>query len=203
MYIGVVGSEHLPGGFADDGREEFDAVAVGPDGGIIFEVVQQRTASSRAKIAGIDRIRKRLHGFSGWDVEVIVLPQASRLAQGGEIEDRMRAVSELVDSGESSGNKEFLRAAFVLAFSVLEWTLARHFQGTPETRPLTVRQMAEKMVSEGLLSEEIYREIRELQAVRGQIVHGLSLTVEIDGDTVRRIKQVVEAVNAEISKVQA
>ncbi|MGI5529391.1 hypothetical protein ACQEVX_18945 [Streptomyces syringium] len=202
MYIGVVDGEHLPEGFASGAREEFDAVAVGPDGGIIFEVVQQRAAGSQAKIARIERLRKRLHRLSGWDVEVIVLPQASRLAQGGEIENRLRAVSELVESGESSGDREFLRAAFVLAFSVLEWTLARHFQNAPEGRALSVRQMAEKMVSEGLLSEDIYREIRELQAVRSEIVHGLSVTAVIDGGTVRHIRQVTETVNAELSKVQ-
>lgn len=203
MYIGVVDGEHLPEGFPSGAREEFDAVAVGPDGGIIFEVVQQRADSSRAKIARIDSIRKRLHRLSGWDVEVIVLPQASRLAQGGDIESRLRAVSELVESGESSGDREFLRAAFVLAFSVLEWTMARHFEGATEGRPPSVRQMAEKMVSEGLLSEETYREIRELQAVRSEIVHGLSVTADIDGDTVRHIRQVAETVNAELSNLQA
>ncbi|NEB15600.1 hypothetical protein [Streptomyces coelicoflavus] len=202
MYTGVVGGEHLPEGFASGIREEFDAVAVGPDGGIIFEVVQQKSANSQAKIARIERIRKRLHRLSGWGVEVIVVPQASRLAQGGEIENRLQAVSELVESGESSGNREFLRAAFVLAFSVLEWTLARHFKDVPEGRPLNVRQMAEKMVSEGILSEDVYREIRELQAVRSEIVHGLSVTATIDGDTVRHIMQVAETVNAELSRVQ-
>jgi uncharacterized protein YutE (UPF0331/DUF86 family) len=201
MYINVTGGEYLPEGFTENPREEFDAVAVGPDGGIIFEVVQQRSANSQAKIAHIEGIRHRLRRFSGWDVEVIILPHAYRLAQEDEIDDRLRAISELVESGESTGNQEVLRAAFVLAFSVLEWTLARHFQGVPQSRTLSVRQMAEKMVSEGLLSEAVYREIRELQAIRGEIVHGLSVTVTIDGDTVHRIKEVVEVVNAELPKV--
>ncbi|MFD8071596.1 hypothetical protein ACFV3E_02905 [Streptomyces sp. NPDC059718] len=202
MYTNVTSGEHLPEGFIVNPGEEFDAIAVGPNGGIIFEVVQQRSAGSQSKIAQIEQIRQRLHGFNGWDIEVLILPHMSRLAQGGEIEDRLQTVSELVESGESTGNQELLRAAFVLAFSVLEWTLARHFQDVPQSRPLGVRQMVEKMVSEGLLSEGAYREIRELQSVRAEIVHGLSVTETIDGDTVRHIGEVVERLNAELSQVQ-
>lgn len=202
MYTNVTGGEHLPEGFSAGPREEFDAVAVGPGGGIIFEVIHQRSANSRAKIAKIEQIRKRIRGFSGWDVEVIVVTHVSRLAQGGEIEERLHAVSDLVESGESTGNQEVLRAAFVLAFSVLEWTLARYLPEAPTSRAWSVRQVAEKMVSEGLLSEDAYREIRELQVIRSEIVHGLSVAETIDGDTVRHVKELAEAVNAELSKVQ-
>ncbi|NUV60083.1 hypothetical protein [Streptomyces sp. CAI-85] len=202
MYTNVVDAEHLPDGFARGEREEFDAVAVGPGGGIVFEVLRQRSAASRVKIAHVESIRKRLNRFSGWDVEVIILPQSPRLAQGDEIDKRLQTVAELVTAGESTENQEVLRAAFVLAFSVLEWTMARYFEGGVERRPLSVSQMAEKMVSEGLLPGDLYRDIRELQAARSQIVHGLSVTAQIDGDAIRHVSEVAEVVNAELAKVQ-
>ncbi|MEV5877808.1 hypothetical protein AB0L75_27000 [Streptomyces sp. NPDC052101] len=203
MYIGVVGTDLLPDDFPADGPQEFDAVAVGPDGsGIVFEVIHQRALNSQVKVARIDRIRKLLHRFKGWDVEVIVLPPAPHLANAAEIKERLQAVSDLLESAESSGSQELLRAAFVLAFSVLEWTLARHLEGDSNLYRMGVRQMAEKMVSEGLISEGIYRDIRELQPIRNGIVHGLSVGAVVDGDTIRHVMQMTQAVNAEISQAQ-
>ncbi|MEV6755792.1 hypothetical protein [Streptomyces sp. NPDC051214] len=197
MYTSASGEGLLPAGFAKRGIEEFDAIAVGPGGGVIFEIVQQKSADSQMKIDRINSIRARLRGIEGWDVEVIVLAQPDILARKDEIDRRLRTVTDLAKFGESSGNQEVLRAAFVLAFSGLEWTLAQHFQGEENRRPQSVRQMAERLVSEGLLSEATYREIRELNRIRNEIVHGLSVAKQVDAATIHRIAELTEDVYEE------
>ncbi|MFJ6085395.1 hypothetical protein ACIQI8_28770 [Streptomyces sp. NPDC092369] len=170
-----------------------DAAAIGPDGGVIFEVLFKRDAASREKAAALAGFQKKLVEYANWDLQVILLPAPrARLVDSENNHRILEAARVLAEQADASGSEEIAKGAYTLAFSALEWALANWAKKVDIDYRPNASQLGASLVSEGLITEERYEEIRQLQDIRNSIVHARSLSVPITGASVVKVVNIAE-----------
>jgi hypothetical protein len=148
-------------------NREVDAVARGGDGGIVFEVVAGRRALQQKTAAGIlQRLRDTVASMPGWSFELIVLPESRPpLIDESEIDQRLHAASILSDRDPA--------AAFLVAFSVLEWALAKLVDRFGAGYEANAQRLASLLVQLGVVGEADMLRIRSFQSMRNSVAHAL------------------------------
>lgn len=196
MHINPV--DHLPQEFSS-ANFQADAVATGPEGGIAFELLFRGLPASQQKISQLADMRRRLESVPGWSLEVIYYSAPEEdLAPYDEVEEKLRSAERIINEF-SPEDAPLLQAAFILAFSALEWKIAywskrQDLQYTPNAR-----RMAEVLVSEGLIPEEVYSEIRNFQGIRNAIAHSLAHRTPVTSEIVRELLTLVNGLDDEIA----
>ncbi|TIN24035.1 hypothetical protein [Mesorhizobium sp.] len=144
-----------------------DAIARKPGTNVVIEVRQR---PSPTKELSLQDIRRLFEGQSEWQFVISyggsdsltsgIIPAASQQA----IRERMAEVRNLAALGQR-------RAAFVLAWSLLEASLIR-VDKEQGRRPRTPGTVIQTLAMLGYISPEIEPKLRPLIAVRNRIVHG-------------------------------
>ncbi len=155
---------------------QFDAVATGPNGeGIAFEILFRGSPASRSKASQLRTLRNRVETVPGWKLEVIYYSTSpEELAPRREVNERLESAKTLLENATRE-DQPVLQAAFMLGFATLEWEIAQWSKKEDLPYAPNARQMAEALVSEGLLPEETFRRIRDFQRVRNSVAHSFSL----------------------------
>ena len=153
----------LPEGLS--GRE-VDAVARGPQSGIVFEVTSRRALKNPIKTRHIEDLRAIVRRIPGWDLELLVIPDPGPdLLDEDEIDARLVAVRQLAGLD--------LWAAFITAFVALEWSLARLARQEGFDYLPNAQSTVSTLVENGILDEDILPRVRRLQHFRNTLAHGV------------------------------
>jgi hypothetical protein len=156
--------------------KQFDAVAIGPGGGIVYQVVAGRRAlRDRAAMMSVQDLRNSIASLPGWRFELLLLPEPPpQLLDDGRIDQQMETVSKIraVDT----------TAAFLLAFIALEWLLAILASRYRLDYYPNARRMASELVQTGRLDELHLTQVRNFQAMRNAIVHAVDGPRPTSGD---------------------
>ena len=178
----------------DLARYEPDAVALGPGGGIVFEViVGRRQAASDQKLKLIQSMRAMVKSLPGWDFELIVIPEPEPpLESEQSISRQLEAALQVAQVSPS--------AAFVYAFVALEWKLAQWSKSADLPYEPNAVRMASRLVSEGILSEADYAKVREYQRSRNEFAHAARRSIELDYDSVHELIEFTKGLDARITE---
>lgn len=171
-----------------------DAVALGPDRGIVFEViVGSRQSANDAMLTKIRDLRQMVRDLPDWDFELIIVPEPEpALETEPQIDEQLHIAVRLAD--------EWPRAALVTAFIVLEWKLAQWSRTARISYTPNAGKMAARLVSEGILSEFDYNRIREYQRRRNEAAHPMQIHYQLDGDSVREMIEFIENLDSRIAE---
>jgi len=148
----------LPAFLAD---YEADAVAIGPKGNIVVEVVAKGSPTAQAKIR---RLREILADHPDWRLEVVYGGQAERqvpIASVPAIERTVEALNKLTDP----------RATILLAWASLE-AIARHLEPSETLKPQTPGRVVELLATGGFVTPSQAETLRNLATIRNQVIHG-------------------------------
>ncbi|MBY5794390.1 hypothetical protein [Rhizobium leguminosarum] len=148
----------LPAFLAD---YEADAVAIGPKGNIVVEVVTKGSPTAQAKIR---RLREILADHPDWRLEVVYGGQGERqvpIASMSAIERTVDALNKLTDP----------RASILLAWASLE-AIARHLEPSETLKPQTPGRVVELLAAGGFVTPSQAETLRNLATIRNQVIHG-------------------------------
>lgn len=169
-----------------------DAIAVGRGQNIVIEVKSSRRLRDQGRLAQMARLLQDRHD---WQFKIFyaddlsstddVLPVPGKAA----IEKEIAEVRTLL-RGDS------VRAAFVLAWALLEAAARRLGRGTAQQTPKMPSSIAELLGREGLISTEESRRLWQLAAVRNAVVHG-DLSREVHREDVELLARIIESLSAE------
>ncbi|SFP96654.1 hypothetical protein [Sphingomonas rubra] len=149
-----------------------DAIARRGDEYVAIEVKKSR---SRASELTLQQIRSRFEGQPNWKFAVAYVaedPLKTLTIKSATVPAIRRQVDEVRTLAEQSHH----RAAFLLAWSLLESTLL-HIEAEQEARPRTPGSVLQALAMLGRIEPETERRLRPLILVRNAVVHG-DLAVE-------------------------
>ncbi|MFF8768960.1 hypothetical protein [Kitasatospora sp. NPDC015120] len=198
------GPDDLP--FSVSPGREFDAIAKGPDGGIVYEVVARGSlARSKDKLRAIEDLRRRIQGIEGWDLEVVILsaPEIVLPDSDDDIHNRISSAIQMADMGVDSRNPYFVSSAFVLVASALELTLGRWCERLGLRYTPNSSAMAALLVSEGYLDAGRYSEISRYQSMRNVLAHGGVLEAPVTAADVSALGELARQVDGELRTASA
>jgi hypothetical protein len=175
-----------------------DAIALGPEGGMIIEVKLRGNPASEKKLASIAR---RVSGQKGWEFRAIYLnppmdetpPIATPTAE--QLQVAFREIEALIKGGHPA-------AAFLTAWAVLE-SLARLARADCETRRprgLPPIQAIQTLAEEGYIENEAADRLREMAKLRNAVVHG-DLSVDVPAEQVEGLLKQLQAIASDIMSV--
>lgn len=144
-----------------------DAIARKPGQNVAIELKQQNTSATQDSL---QRIRKLFDGHPDWRLDVVFMgtgqgrslsiapasPQMIRL--------RIDEVQAMLNGGQH-------RAAFVMAWSLLEAALHSTISGAPG-RPYTPGSVLQTLAMNGYIEPPLEKRMRPLIDLRNRIVHG-------------------------------
>ena len=168
-----------------------DAIAIGPDQNIVIEVKSSRRLRDQGRLAHMARL---LQDQKDWRFKIFYADDLSSaddvlpVPDKGAIEKEIAEVRNLLRNGS-------IRAAFVLAWALLEAVARRLGHGTAQNVPKEANSVVELLGREGLLSSEETRRLWSLMEVRNAIVHG-DLNRKVETEDVEAIAKISEALNA-------
>jgi len=172
-----------------------DAIAKGPEGGIIIEVKARRSRDTEMQLA---EIAKRVSKQKGWEFRVIYLnPPIDETPPIAKPTPRqLQAAFEEIEALKKGGHNA---AAFLTAWATLE-SLARLTNGSSEARaqkgfsPLQAIQM---LAEEGYVENETADNLRKMVKLRNSVAHG-DLSVEVPEGQVEGLLRGLRAIAANI-----
>ncbi|MFQ6226649.1 hypothetical protein [Nocardia sp. NPDC002869] len=170
----------------------FDAVAIDEfgRGGVVYKVVQRKGSGiSEDEMSLIAEMRSVVRGLSGWDFEIIFLrPDRAVLDDESEMLKRLAEAKTIMEIAPSS--------AFVSAYAVLEWKLARLVKNLGlKYSPNTVGLVSE-LISAGYLDDEYLASVRAFQRLRNALVHAHKVDQSITAELVNELIQLIEQIDA-------
>lgn len=176
-----------------------DAIALGPDGGIVFEVKRGPEAGANRQLA---EISERVSREKGWEFRAIYLtPPADRLPEipvptWHQLQRALREVEVLATGGHP-------RAALLAGWSVLEALahLARAHSGSAAPKSLSPLQAVQALAEEGYVEADVGARLRALVATRNAVAHG-NLAVEVSQDQAESLLQDVRSIFSAIETVE-
>lgn len=163
-----------------------DAIARKPGENVAIEVRKSRSGVSESTL---QQIRSRFEGQPDWTFAVAYAAEdplkalAIKAAAVPAIRRQLDDVRTLSDQGQS-------RAAFLLAWSLLEATLL-NIEAEEKARPRTPASVLQALAMLGRIEPETERRLRPMILLRNAIVHG-DLNVEPTLDDVAIVVSVVE-----------
>ncbi len=144
-----------------------DAIAQKPGQNVAIELKQRNTSTTQASL---QRIRKLFDGQPDWRFDVVFMgnDQGQRISIPAASPEMLRA---RIDEVRAMANEGQLRAAFVMAWSLLEAAFHAALSDAPN-RPSTPGSVLQALAMNGYIQPEIERRLRSLVDLRNRIVHG-------------------------------
>ncbi len=172
-----------------------DAIALGPEGGIIIEMKSRRSPASEKQLA---EIASRISGQKGWEFRAIYLNPPMNEMPPIEIPtpDQLRATFREIEELTRTGH---LAAAFVRAWAALE-SLARLASANGETgsaRVLPPIQVVQTLAEEGYVENEVADRLRQMVKLRNAVVHG-DFTVDVPAEQIEDLLKQLQAIASDI-----
>jgi uncharacterized protein YutE (UPF0331/DUF86 family) len=177
-----------------------DAIALGPEGGIIIEVKSRRDPASENQLAVIAR---RVSDQKGWEFRAIYLnPPLDEIApiQKPTPEQLQKAFEE-IEALTSAGHRA---AAFTRAWAALK-SLARLATPRSEvrgTRAVPPMQIIQTLAEEGYIQKDDADNLREMVKLRNAVVHG-DFSVEIPAEQIDALLKQLRLIASEIIGVMS
>jgi hypothetical protein len=180
------------------GNFQPDAIAVGPEGGIIIEVKLRRSPASVRKLA---EIAKRVSGQKGWEFRAIYLtpPTDETLPIAKPTPEQLRATFGEIQALMKGGHPA---AALVTAWATLE-SLARLASANSEARSprgFSPLQAIQTLAEEGYIENEAADRLREMANLRNAVVHG-DFSVDVPVEQVEWLIKQMQAIASDIMTV--
>ena len=172
-----------------------DAIALGPEGGIIIEVKFKRSPASEKDLAAIAR---RVSAQKGWEFRAIYsnptldeMPSIEKPTPE-QLQATFREIEELANAGHRV-------AAFVRAWAALE-SLARLATANSEAmRAMSSSpiQVIQTLAEEGYLENEAADHLRQMVKLRNAAIHG-DLSVDVPEEQLKDLVKQLQAVGSEV-----
>jgi uncharacterized protein YutE (UPF0331/DUF86 family) len=175
-----------------------DAVALGPEGGIIIEVKSRRSPASENHLATIAR---RVSDQKGWEFRAIYIdPPLDEMAPIPKpTPEQLQSTFEEIEALTRAGHRA---AAFTRAWAGLE-SLARLASPNSDgrsTRALPPMQAIQTLAEEGYLENEAADRLRELVKLRNAVVHG-DFSVDIPAPQIYTLLKQLQLIASDIISV--
>jgi uncharacterized protein YutE (UPF0331/DUF86 family) len=168
------------------------AIAVGPNQNVAIEVKTSRRLRDQGRLAQMAQLFQK---HANWQFKIFyaddlssaddVLPVAAK----GVIESEIAEVRSVLRDGS-------VKAAFILAWALVEAATRRLGRGTSEQTPKSASSVAELLGREGLISNEDARGLWQLASARNAIVHG-DLGHDVKAEDVEFLVEIAERVTAQ------
>lgn len=175
-----------------------DAIALGPDGGIVIEVKHRRSLASEKQLA---EIAKRISAQKGWDLRIIYLspPMDETPPIEKPTPEQLQSTFQEVEDLAKGGHPA---AALTTAWAALE-SLARLASAYSE-RPssFSPMQAVQILAEEGYLEHEAADRLREMVKLRNAVVHG-DLSVNVSTGQVEGLLSELRAIASAIMNVMS
>jgi uncharacterized protein YutE (UPF0331/DUF86 family) len=176
------------------GNYQPDAIAVGPDGGIIIEMKTRRDPASE-KLAAI---AKRVSDQKGWEFRVIYLNppmegmQSIAKPNHEQIQARLAEIEALTKVGHPA-------AALVTAWAVLESLarLATSNSQAPTSKGFSPLQAIQTLAEEGYIENDDADRLREMVKLRNAVVHG-DFSVDVPAEQVNGLLKLLQGIASDI-----
>jgi uncharacterized protein YutE (UPF0331/DUF86 family) len=174
-----------------------DAIALGPEGGIIIEVKLRRIPASEKQLAAIAR---RVSDQKGWEFRAIYLNPLDELPPIEKpTPEQLQATFKEIETLTKGGHRA---AAFVRAWAAIE-SLARLASAESEARSakgLPPIQAIQTLAEEGYIENEAADRLRELIKLRHAVVHG-DLSVDVSAEQIEDLLKQLQAIASDIMSV--
>ncbi len=177
------------------GNYQPDAIARGPEGGIIIEVKHRRSGATERRLA---EISKKVSRQKGWELRVVYLnPPPNEMPTIAQPTWRqLQAALQEMRALESGSHHA---AAFVTAWAVLEAfaRLARtssEIEGSSAISPL---QAVQALAEEGFIENETADRLRNLAKLRNAVFHG-DFSVEVRAEQVEELTKELQTIASNI-----
>lgn len=171
-----------------------DAIARGPEGGIIIEVKLRRTPESERRLAEIAR---RVSAQKGWEFRAIyIAPPIDEIPSITKPTPRqLQAAFDQIEALTSGGHHA---AALLIAWAALE-SLARlaNANGETGTRAFSPLQAIQMLAEDGYLENEAADDLRSIVKLRNAVAHG-DLSVDVQGGQVKSLLKQLRAIAADL-----
>jgi uncharacterized protein YutE (UPF0331/DUF86 family) len=172
-----------------------DAIARGPEGGIVIELKRQRTPASDRPLAEIAR---RVSAQKGWEFRAIYVaaPVADERPITKPTKHQLQAVFDQIEALINGGHHA---AALLVAWATLE-SLARLVVANSKagtSRAFAPLQAIQTLAEEGYLENEAADKLRGMVKLRNAVAHG-DLSADVQGQEVGDLLQRLRAIAAEI-----
>ncbi len=172
-----------------------DAIAWGPEGGIIIEVKRRGDPVSKVQLSEIAR---RVYGQKGWEFRAIYLksPIDDAASIAKPTRQQLQAAFKEIEALTNGGHHA---AALVTAWAALE-SLARLASADGEVRrPTTFSplQAIQTLAEEGYMENETAERLRNLAKLRNAIVHG-DLSLNVSAGQVEGVLKVLREIASDI-----
>jgi len=173
-----------------------DAIALGPEGGMIIELKLRRSPASEKQLAAI---ASRVSDQKGWEFRAIYLnPPLDEMPPiekptPDQLQGTFREIEELTKTGHRA-------AAFVRAWAALE-SLARLASANGETRSargLPPIQVVQTLAEEGYVENEVADRLRQMVKLRNAVVHG-DFTVDVPVERIEDLLKQLQAIASDIT----
>jgi uncharacterized protein YutE (UPF0331/DUF86 family) len=172
-----------------------DAIAVGPDGGIIVEMKTRRNPASERQLAAI---AKRVSDQKGWEFRVIYLNPPVEGVQSiakpthEQLQAKLGEIEALTKVGQPA-------AALVAAWAVLE-SLARLATSNSQERTskgFSPLQAVQTLAEEGYIENDAADRLREMVKLRNAVVHG-DFSVDVPAEQVDSLLKLLQGIASDI-----
>ncbi len=158
-----------------------DAIARGPEGGVIIEVKRGRRKDGEEALADVAR---RVAGQRGWEFRVVhvnpVQDEPGRIERPTrqQVQAALGEVEALIESGHRT-------AAFALAWAALE-ALARlaGSEGAEKERAFAPMQAVQMLAEDGYIESDAAARLRGMVKLRHAVIHG-DLSAEVSTEQVK------------------
>ena len=176
-----------------------DAIALGRDGGIVFEVKRGPNMGANRRVADIS---ERVSREKGWEFRAIYLtPPADRLPDipVPTWQQLQRALGE-VEALATGGHQG---AALLAGWSALEAMahLARANSGSAAPKPLSPLQAVQALAEEGYVEANVATRLRGFATTRNAVAHG-NLSVEVTQEQAESLLQDLRSIFTAIEEVE-
>jgi hypothetical protein len=175
-----------------------DAIAVGPEGGIIIEVKLRRNPASEKQLAAI---AKRVSDQKGWEFRAIYLnPTLDEMPSIAKpTPEQLQATFKEIEALAKGGHPA---AALVMGWAALE-SLARLASANSEARRprgFSPIQAIQTLAEEGYMENEAADRLREMAKLRNAVVHG-DFSVDVPTEQVEDLLGQLQAAASNIMSV--
>ena len=177
-----------------------DAMALGPEGGIIIEVKLQGSPASEKPLAAIAR---KVSGQKGWEFRAIYMnspmdetPPIEKPTQA-QLLTTFEEIAALIKGGHPA-------AGLVTAWAALE-SLARLAGGNDEARRpggFSPIQAIQRLAEEGYIENDAADRLREMAKLRNAVVHG-DFSVDVSAEKVEGLLMQLQAIMTNIETIAA
>jgi uncharacterized protein YutE (UPF0331/DUF86 family) len=175
-----------------------DAIALGPEGGVIIEMKLERNPASAKQLAAI---AQKVSDQKGWEFRVIYLNRplgempTIQKPTSEQLQTTLREIEELAKSGHRA-------AAFLRAWAALE-SLARLAGANGEarnTKGLPPIQVIQILAEEGYLENEAADRLRKMVRLRNAVVHG-DFSVDVSAEQLEDLLTQLQAIASDIMRM--